>query len=140
MLQHFKVPKKYSYPKRPITVTAEVCMVNAKLTRQIKRKILNRTTELAGTVPYDWFMDPGWQHFVAFFGFDTWEQGLAAEEQLKDSIFATHSWSESEELQIVGNLMRNAEAENPGEEAEFFFGDEKHDWRNDPRFAEKKSN
>ena len=40
MLNNFTMPKKFSHPKRPITVTAEVNMTGERLTGKLKKKII----------------------------------------------------------------------------------------------------
>jgi hypothetical protein len=135
MLKNFTMPKKFSYPQRPITVTAEVNMTGERLTGKLKKKIINRATELAGIVPFDWAMH---EHiFVAFFGFGTMEVALAAQGRLQDSNFHSHLWNEDEENQIVGKLMHQAEAE--GYEVSLHLDGIELDWKNDPAFAERKS-
>ena len=126
--------KKFSYPKRPITVTAEVKITGEKLTGKLKKKIINRATELAGIVPFDW-MAHG-HIFVAFFGFGTMESALAAQARLQDSNFHSHLWNEDEEKQIIGKFMRQAEAE--GHEVSVHQEGVELDWKNDPAFAERK--
>jgi hypothetical protein len=135
MLNNFTMPKKFSYAKRPITVTAEVNVTGERLTGKLKKKILNRATELAGTVPFDW-MARG-HIFVAFFGFWTMESALAAQGRLQDSNFHSHLWHEDEENQIVGKIMRQAEAD--GHEVSLHRDGVELDWKNDPAFAERKS-
>jgi len=90
MLKNFTMSKKFSYPNRPITLTAEVNMIGERLTGKIKKKIINRATELAGT--FDWMIH-GYL-FVAFFGFDPMETALAAQARLQDSNFHSHLWNE----------------------------------------------
>jgi len=139
MLKNFTMPKKFSYPKRPITLTAEVNMIGERLTGKIKKKLINRATELAGTVPFDWMIH-GYL-FVAFFGFDSMETALAAQARLQDSNFHSHLWDEDVENQIAGKVMRQAEAE--GYEVSLHLHNDESvelDWKNDPAFAEKKSN
>jgi hypothetical protein len=138
MLKNFTMPKKFSYPKKPITVTAEVNMTGERLTKKIEKKIINRATELAGIVPFDWKMHG--HLFVAFFGFWTWESALAAQARLQDSNFHSHLWDEDVENQILGKFMRQAEAE--GYEVRLHPHDDESvevDWKNDPAFAERKS-
>ena len=136
MLKNFTMPKKFSYPKKPITVTAEVNMTGERMTGKIKKKIINRATELAGIVPFDWTMV--YEEFVAYFGFETWESALAAQARLQDSNFHSHLWDYDVENQITGKLMRQAEAE--GYEVRLcLHNDESVDWKNDPAFAERKS-
>lgn len=139
MLKNFTMPKKFSYAERPITVTAEVNMTGERLTGKIKKKIINRATELAGIVPFDWTMHG--HLFVAFFGFGVMESALAAQARLQGSNFHSHLWNEDEENQIAGKVMRQAEAE--GYEVSLHPHDDESvefDWKNDPAFAEKKSN
>jgi hypothetical protein len=139
MLKNFTMPKKFSYPKKPITVTAEVNMTGERLTKKIKKKIINRATELAGIVPFDWTMIHGYV-FAAFFGFETWESALAAQARLQDSNFHTHIWDMDIENQIEGKFLRQAEAE--GYEVSLHPHDDESveiDWKNDPAFAERKS-
>jgi hypothetical protein len=110
MLKNFTMPKKYSYLKKPITVTAEVDMTGERLTRKLKEKIINRATELTGIVPFNW--TKMWGHFfVAFFGFGTMESALAAQARLQDSNFYSRLWDEDVEEQVVGNFARQAEAD-----------------------------
>jgi hypothetical protein len=141
MLKNFTMPKKFSYDKRPITLTAEVNMTGERLTGKIKKKIINRATELVGIVPFDWTMMHEHLCFVAFFGFETMELALAAQARLQDSKFHSHLWNEDEENQIVGKFMRQAEAEG-SEVSLHLHNDEsvEFDWKSDPAFAEKKSN
>jgi hypothetical protein len=139
MLKNFIMPKKFSYPTRPITLTAEVNMSGQKLTGEIKEKIINRATELVGTVPFDWEMFEFEERhtFAAFFGLETWELALAAQARLQDSNFRSHIWNEDVEDQVVGKLLRQAEAD--GYEVEYMEDDESVDWKNDPALAERKS-
>lgn len=145
MLQNFTMPKKFSYPKKPITVTAEVNMTGERLTKKIEKKIINRATELAGIVPFDWMMRG--HVFFALFGFETWESALAAQARLQDSNFHSHLWDEDVEKQIVGKFLRQAEAEGyqaevDGYEVRLHPRDDESvevDWKNDPAFAERKS-
>jgi hypothetical protein len=127
--------RKYPYPKRPITLTAEV-KIDKRLTGRIKRKVINRTTELAGIVPFDWMMHG--RTFVAFFGFVTMESALAAQARLQHSNFRANLMTEDEENQIFGQFLRQAEAE--GHEILLREDNVEIDWKNDPAFAEKKSN
>jgi hypothetical protein len=141
MLKNFTMPKKFSYPKRPITLTAEVNITGGRLTGKLEKKIINRATELAGTVPFDWAMLDGYPLFAAFFGFETWELALAAQARLQNSNFGSRLWNQDEENQILGKSMRQAEAE--GYEVTLTQEDDESvefDWRNDPAFAEKKPN
>jgi hypothetical protein len=101
MLKNFTMPKKFSYSKRPITLTAELNTTCARLTGKLEKKIINRAAELAGTVPFDWVMMDGC--FVAFFGFETWELALAAQARLQNSNFGSRLWNQDEENQILGN-------------------------------------
>jgi hypothetical protein len=115
MLSNFKMPKKFSYPAKNITVTAEV-RPNApgdsgEFTRQIKRKIINRATELAGVIPFDWYYSPEIDQFVVFFGFDLIEPALAAQQRLQDSNFHSHLWDEAMQNQMIGKIMRQSKAE-----------------------------
>jgi hypothetical protein len=65
------LPGKFSYPPKPVTVTAEVSpnSLRGGFPRQLRKKIVSRATELAGVIPFDW--DLVNDYFVVFFGFDT---------------------------------------------------------------------
>jgi hypothetical protein len=113
-------------------------MTGERLTGKIKKKIINRATELAGIVPFDWTMV--YEEFVAYFGFETWESALAAQARLQDSNFHSHLWDVDVENQIAGRFLRQAEAE--GYEVSMHPHDDDSveiDWKNDPAFAERKS-
>jgi hypothetical protein len=110
MLKNFTMPKKFSYPKKAFTLTAEVNMTGERLTRKLKERIINRATELTGIVPFNWTMMHGYL-FVAFFGFEEMFSALEAQARLEDSNFHSQLWPEDEGNRIVGKMMRQLEAE-----------------------------
>jgi hypothetical protein len=140
MLKNFTVPEKYSYPTRPITLTAEIPTWGYDLPDdEIKWAILERMTELVGDIPFDWEVLCEGYVFAVFFGLETWELALAAQARLRASNFDTHVWDEGVEDQVLGKLLRQAEAE--GCEVEVYDeNDERIDWEDDPALAERKSN
>ena len=65
------------------------------------------------------------------------DSALAAQDRLQDSNFHSHLWNEGEENQIIGKIMRQAEAD--GHEVSLHRDGVELDWKNDPAFAERKS-
>jgi hypothetical protein len=102
------VLKKYSYPTRPITLTAEVPTWGLEMTDDIVEAGIRRTTELVGDVPFDWMTLETRPTFAVFFGLETWELALAAQARLQASNFDTHVWDEGVEDQVLGKLLRQA--------------------------------
>jgi hypothetical protein len=109
ILKNVELPKKFSYHNKPITLEADVKMIGERLTEKIKKKIIHRSTELAGIMPFDWFLcDDCKQHFVMMFGFDTMESARAARARLENSKLNVRCWIEDEEKRAEARQLGKA--------------------------------
>jgi hypothetical protein len=130
--------KKFSYPKKDVTVTASV-NVEGAFGYSAKQKVLHRATELCEIAPFDWENQKlhGDRVFLMYFGFDSLEKAEAAKGRLEAANFQVWLWDLDIENKILGTALRQSEAQGFEASLDDGFGNQI-DWKNDPRFAEKK--
>jgi hypothetical protein len=139
-LESIKLPPKFSYSAKEITLVAsiDIGQYKTKVPAKKKRQVVNRAIELAEAIPFDWTIElaasdkPGSQ-IAVFFGFDTYQEALAGQKRLQESGFDVKLWDKEEGNRLLAMALKQAEAkgyevgpitdQDSGEEVDF-------DWRN----------
>jgi hypothetical protein len=144
------VPEKFSYPKRPITLTVPVIFTPCHCTTaELLGDAIHQYVGLAGIVPFDWehiepppqgyqsLMGPDDKFFFVWFGFNTIEEAQAVKakfDAMKRHVIIT---TEEEERENLRRYFEQVEKES-NERITYDGGDGRGEmyWRDHPYFQE----
>ena len=122
MLKRSVLPTKFSYPKKPITLT----LVVLAATTERLGGVIRRYTELTGIVPFDWEQNgqvpavyqprlkPGHRFCVLYFGFDTMREARAAKAKCgaTNDCLSALIMTEAQERETVRRFLEQVESES----------------------------
>ena len=143
------VPERFSYPKKPVTLSVPVIFTQCRCTTvELLGDAIRQYIELAGIVPFDWeqispvpeayqsqMRTPDDEFYIVYFGFDTMDAAMAVKakfEAIKRHVVVR---TEAEEREIVRQFLEQAERESD-ERAIYDAGDGRGPmyWRDHPHF------
>jgi hypothetical protein len=81
----FKVPARFSYPAKDITLAATTEIGRRRFPKTFRNTIMKQASALVGIVPFDW--ERRGNIFNMYFGLDTVELAVAAKQRLEEFDF-----------------------------------------------------